>query len=66
MLSAGHDQVVNLVRLRHKWTDFRGSELLMSPQWTIPDLPEQHVDIPIVVHYPHFSTSDVHFGLIDW
>ncbi|KAG6365967.1 hypothetical protein INS49_000143 [Diaporthe citri] len=45
MLSAGHDQVVNL--------------------WTIPDLPEQHVDTPIVVHYPHFSTSDVHFGLID-
>ncbi|KAH8764220.1 WD40-repeat-containing domain protein [Diaporthe sp. PMI_573] len=45
MLSAGHDQVVNL--------------------WTIPDLPKQHVDTPIVVHYPHFSTSDVHFGLID-
>lgn len=45
ILSAGHDQVINL--------------------WTIPDLPKQHVDSPIVVHYPHFSTSEVHFGLID-
>lgn len=39
---------------------------LILPQWTIPNLPEQHVDTPVVVHYPHFSTSDVHFGLIDW
>ncbi|ROW05293.1 hypothetical protein VSDG_00133 [Cytospora chrysosperma] len=45
ILSAGHDQVINL--------------------WTVPDLPKQHVDSPIVVHYPHFSTSEVHFGLID-
>lgn len=45
ILSAGHDQVVNL--------------------WTLPDLPTQHVDAPIVVHYPHFSTSEVHYGLID-
>lgn len=45
LLSAGHDQVVNL--------------------WTIPNLPQHHVDAPIVVHYPHFSTSEVHYGLID-
>ncbi|KAF3767864.1 WD40 repeat-like protein, partial [Cryphonectria parasitica EP155] len=45
LLSAGHDQVINL--------------------WTIPELPEEHVDTPLVVHYPHFSTSEVHYGLID-
>lgn len=45
LLSAGHDQVVNL--------------------WTLPDLPTHHVDAPLVVHYPHFSTSEVHYGLID-
>ncbi|KAJ9131177.1 Polycomb protein esc [Pleurostoma richardsiae] len=45
ILSAGHDQVINL--------------------WTLPDIPKQHVDVPLVVHYPHFSTSDIHSGLID-
>lgn len=24
------------------------------------------MDSPIAVHYPHFSTSEVHYGLIDW
>ncbi|CAN8102268.1 unnamed protein product [Discula destructiva] len=45
LLSAGHDQVINL--------------------WTIPNLPTEHIDHPIIVHYPHFSTSEVHYGLID-
>lgn len=33
--------------------------------WTVPDIPKEHMDVPIVVHYPHFSTSEVHTGLID-
>ncbi|KAK3390462.1 WD40-repeat-containing domain protein [Podospora didyma] len=45
VLSAGHDQVINL--------------------WTIPEPPTEHVDAPIVVHYPHFSTSEVHSNLVD-
>lgn len=35
-------------------------------KWTIPDIPMAHMDTPIVVHYPHFSTSEVHSGLVDW
>ena len=35
-------------------------------QWAIPELPEQHVDVPIIIHYPHFSSSEVHSGLVDW
>ncbi|KAL1879423.1 hypothetical protein VTK73DRAFT_6955 [Phialemonium thermophilum] len=45
VLSAGHDQVINL--------------------WTLPDLPEEHTDDPIMIHFPHFSTSEVHSGLVD-
>ncbi|KAK3940677.1 Polycomb protein eed-A [Diplogelasinospora grovesii] len=45
ILSAGHDQVINL--------------------WTLPDLPQEHIDVPVIVHYPHFSTSEVHSGLVD-
>ncbi|OAA64300.1 embryonic ectoderm development protein [Niveomyces insectorum RCEF 264] len=45
VLSAGHDQVINL--------------------WTLPDIPESHMENPIVVHYPHFSSSEIHTGLID-
>jgi len=26
----------------------------------------QHMDTPIVIHYPHFSSSEIHTGLIDW
>ncbi|TPX06981.1 uncharacterized protein E0L32_011126 [Thyridium curvatum] len=33
--------------------------------WTIPDIPSKHMDTPMVVHYPHFSTSEIHSGLID-
>ncbi|KAK3318340.1 WD40-repeat-containing domain protein [Apodospora peruviana] len=45
VLSAGHDQVINL--------------------WTIPELPNEHVDSPKVVHYPHFSTTEIHNNLVD-
>ncbi|KAK0629759.1 WD40-repeat-containing domain protein [Bombardia bombarda] len=45
VISAGHDQVINL--------------------WTLPELPTGHVDIPIVIHYPQFSTSEVHNNLVD-
>ncbi|KND86862.1 Polycomb protein esc [Tolypocladium ophioglossoides CBS 100239] len=45
ILSAGHDQVINL--------------------WTIPDLPTEPVTTPLQVHYPHFSTSAVHSGIVD-
>ncbi|EJT68778.1 hypothetical protein GGTG_13655 [Gaeumannomyces tritici R3-111a-1] len=33
--------------------------------WTLPDLPKGHVDQPIVNYYPHFSTSELHTGLVD-
>jgi polycomb protein EED len=28
-------------------------------------MPKMHVDVPVVIHYPHFSTSEVHSGLVD-
>ncbi|KAG8414292.1 hypothetical protein J3459_014885 [Metarhizium acridum] len=46
ILSAGHDQIINL--------------------WTIPDLPTNAITTPLQVHYPHFSTSAVHSGIVDW
>ncbi|KAF4952384.1 hypothetical protein FGADI_6816 [Fusarium gaditjirri] len=45
ILSAGHDQIINL--------------------WTLPDLPTEAITTPVRVHYPHFSTSAVHSGIID-
>ncbi|KAK0388690.1 hypothetical protein NLU13_4933 [Sarocladium strictum] len=33
--------------------------------WTLPDLPEEPIDTPIQVHYPHFSTSAVHNDIVD-
>ncbi|KJZ78103.1 hypothetical protein HIM_02740 [Hirsutella minnesotensis 3608] len=33
--------------------------------WTIPDLPTQPVTAPLQVHFPHFSTSAVHSGIVD-
>ncbi|ODA78496.1 hypothetical protein RJ55_05877 [Drechmeria coniospora] len=33
--------------------------------WTIPDLPTTPITAPIQVHYPHFSTSAVHSGIVD-
>ncbi|KAM7188216.1 WD40-repeat-containing domain protein [Rhypophila sp. PSN 637] len=45
LLSAGHDQWINL--------------------WTLPDIPNKPVDIPIVLHYPHFASCEVHGNLVD-
>ncbi|SPQ23729.1 089e9e5a-8c5a-435e-97c7-56594515a37e [Thermothielavioides terrestris] len=45
VLSAGHDQVINL--------------------WALPEFPSGHVDVPIVIHYPHFSSSEIHHNLVD-
>ncbi|KAI5866674.1 WD40 repeat-like protein [Durotheca rogersii] len=49
VLSAGHDNVISL--------------------WTLPDLPPKTNDKnppqPIVIHYPHFFTSEVHSGIVD-
>lgn len=35
-------------------------------QWTLPDLPTEAVSTPLRVHNPHFSTSAVHSGIVDW
>ncbi|KAK9771284.1 hypothetical protein SCAR479_12017 [Seiridium cardinale] len=49
VLSAGHDNCVCM--------------------WTLPDLSERPRDKtpppPVVVHYPHFFTSEVHSGIVD-
>ncbi|KAK4193562.1 WD40-repeat-containing domain protein [Podospora australis] len=45
ILSAGHDQVINL--------------------WALPEFPSTHVSTPIVLHYPHFSSSEIHNNLVD-
>ncbi|EGX94676.1 hypothetical protein CCM_02947 [Cordyceps militaris CM01] len=37
----------------------------LSQKWTIPDLPSEPVVTPLQVHYPHFSTSAVHSGIVD-
>lgn len=49
ILSAGHDNCVCM--------------------WTLPDLSNKSADKfppqPIVIHYPHFFTSEVHSGIVD-
>ncbi|KAK6948504.1 hypothetical protein Daesc_010271 [Daldinia eschscholtzii] len=49
VLSAGHDNVICL--------------------WTLPNLPPEpsgkNPSKPIVIHYPHFFTSEVHSGIVD-
>ncbi|KAI1635428.1 WD domain-containing protein [Biscogniauxia mediterranea] len=49
VLSAGHDNVVCM--------------------WTLPELPAEssgkNPPEPIVIHYPHFFTSEVHSGIVD-
>jgi len=35
-------------------------------KWTLPDFPTEHSDRPVVIHYPHFSTKEVHNNLVDW
>ncbi|CAK7220871.1 hypothetical protein SCUCBS95973_004304 [Sporothrix curviconia] len=69
VISAGHDQVINLVSVGIGKGDF---EKIVTPivqltlaQWTLPDIPNEHLEVPIIVHFPHFSTSEIHTGLID-
>ncbi|KAL2127691.1 hypothetical protein VTI74DRAFT_10306 [Chaetomium olivicolor] len=45
VLSAGHDQVINL--------------------WALPEFPSHHTDVPAVIYYPHFSSSEIHNNLVD-
>ncbi|KAL7926349.1 WD40 repeat-like protein [Trichoderma austrokoningii] len=33
--------------------------------WTIPDLPDEPIATPLQIHYPHFSTSAIHSGIVD-
>ncbi|GKU07556.1 unnamed protein product [Fusarium langsethiae] len=55
---------------KHAWHD-TGRYLLSAAHdqiinlWTIPDLPTEAIQTPARVHYPHFSTSAVHSGIID-
>ncbi|KAK4204093.1 WD40-repeat-containing domain protein [Triangularia verruculosa] len=45
VLSAGHDQIINL--------------------WALPEFPKEHLNVPIILHFPHFSSSEVHNNLVD-
>ncbi|TAQ91070.1 hypothetical protein B7494_g633 [Chlorociboria aeruginascens] len=35
--------------------------------WTLPEFPDKNTgtDNPTLIHYPHFSTSEVHLGMVD-
>ncbi|KAF4125298.1 polycomb protein EED [Geosmithia morbida] len=33
--------------------------------WVLPEFPNEPVESPIQVHYPHFSTSAIHGGIVD-
>ncbi|KAK3898264.1 WD40-repeat-containing domain protein [Staphylotrichum tortipilum] len=33
--------------------------------WALPEFPTEHVAVPIVIHYPHFSSSEIHNNLVD-
>lgn len=37
-------------------------------QWAVPDDLKEHTgtDKPVMVHYPHFSTTEIHTDFIDW
>lgn len=67
ILSAGHDQVINLVS---RATSTTSTPITGIPadltQWVVPEILPQHMEAPIVVHYPHFFTSDIHNSLVDW
>ena len=66
ILSAGHDNVVCMVS-HSASVEIR---MLMNHQWTLPDLSTRPTDKvpppPVIVHYPHFFTSEVHSGIVDW
>ncbi|KAL2200386.1 WD40-repeat-containing domain protein [Corynascus similis CBS 632.67] len=33
--------------------------------WALPEFPTEHLDIPFVIQYPHFSSSEIHNNLVD-
>ncbi|KAF5969961.1 extra sex combs [Fusarium coicis] len=49
----------------HSWDLLSLADFSNSSKWTLPDLPTQAITTPVRVHYPHFSTSAVHSGIID-
>jgi hypothetical protein len=66
ILSGGQDHIVNLVCI-HVLCSSTYQEITRS-KWTLPEVPYDYIKTqkPIVVHYPHFSTSDVHSNIVDW
>ncbi|TDZ27611.1 Polycomb protein eed-B [Colletotrichum trifolii] len=46
-------------------SDFPRLRVSVHLEWTVPDLPSDPTDRPVEVHYPHFSTSEVHSSLVD-
>lgn len=39
-----------------------------TTQWLLPDLANETTggDDPVVIHYPHFTTSALHSDYVDW
>ncbi|KAH6631639.1 WD40-repeat-containing domain protein [Chaetomium tenue] len=33
--------------------------------WALPEFPAEHLDVPFVFQYPHFSSSEIHHNLVD-
>ncbi|KAL1838345.1 hypothetical protein VTJ49DRAFT_2776 [Mycothermus thermophilus] len=33
--------------------------------WALPEFPDEHLEVPFVFQYPHFSSSEVHNNLVD-
>lgn len=66
ILSGGQDHVVNLVCF-HALCSSTYQEITRS-KWKLPEVPYDYLETqkPIVVHYPHFSTSEVHSNIVDW
>jgi hypothetical protein len=66
ILSGGQDHVVNLVCTRALCSSTY-QEVIRS-KWALPEVPYDYIETqkPIVVHYPHFSTSEVHSNIVDW
>jgi polycomb protein EED len=66
ILSGGQDHVVNLVSTHALCSSTY--QKITGPKWTLPEVPYDYIETqkPIVVHYPHFSTSEVHSNIVDW
>ncbi len=66
ILSGGQDHIVNMVCSYSLCS--RAYQEITRFQWTLPEIPYNQVESqrPIVVHFPHFSTSEVHSNIVDW